>query len=84
MFRSTWIRTRFFRPNATEVPLKKTAFLKGINFGFSLPVLLMDDRPNRRCPVTCQLFVLQKGELHSAPTKKMSRLERVRKSKAAS
>jgi hypothetical protein len=83
MFRSTWIRTRFSRLDATEVPLNELPTAEELNSEFSHPVLLMDDRPNRCRPVTSQLFVLQKGELHSAPAKKVSGLERVRKSKAA-
>jgi hypothetical protein len=77
MFRSTWIRTRFSRLDATEVPLMKLPTAEELYSEFSNLVLLMDDRQNRCRPVTSQLFVLHKGELHSAPAKKVTGLERV-------
>jgi hypothetical protein len=76
MFRLTWIHTRFSRLDATEVP-NELPTPEESNSEFSNPVLLMDNRSNRCRPVTSQLFVLQKGELHSAPAKKVSGLERV-------
>jgi hypothetical protein len=47
-------------------------------------LLVMDDRLNRRRPVASPFFVSKKGELHPAATKKVSGLECVRKTKAAS
>jgi hypothetical protein len=88
MFRSTWIPTRFFRAeNHSQKGKASHGGHRGRGGGFTFEwsnrVLLMDDRPNRCRPVASQLFVLQKCELHSPATKKVPRLERVRKSEAA-
>ena len=82
MFRLTWIRTRFSRVDATRSAVNELSTAEELSAEFSNLVLLMDDRPNRCRPITSHLFVLQKGELHPAPAKKVSGLERVRKSKA--
>ncbi len=44
---------------------------------------MMNNRPNRRRPIPSQLLVLQKRELHSAAAEKVSGLEGVRETKAA-